>query len=303
MLRPLVVLGSINADLFVDVPRLPLPGETLGGGNARWLPGGKGANQAAAAARLGHPTRFIGQVGDDAHAPMLRTALASAGVDVELLCRCNGASGQALILLQTGGENSIILIGGANQDWRGLPAPAAAAIAGAGALLLQREVPAIINLAAARLAHSAAVPVLLDAGGAGGPLDPELLPLLTLVSPNETELDALLGGATGDPGTRAQELLRRGARTVLVKLGADGCLLAEPGRPLLRQAAFRVQVTDTTGAGDCCTAAYAVALLEGMPAPQRLRFACAAAAICVQRPGAMPSMPTRAEVEALLARG
>lgn len=305
MTKPLLVLGSLNADLYVEIDRLPRPGETIAGGGAAVRPGGKGANQAAAAARLGQPTFFAGHHGDDAFAPPLRAALAGAGVKLDLLSRLPGPTGQAFILLQRGGENSIVIVGGANQAWRGVGAPVRRRLANCGALLLQREIPESVNLAAARLARRAGVPVVLDAGGATTPLPSALLRLVDVLSPNETELARLSGRPTANDAqvlAAARVLQRRGVGTVLVKLGARGALLVPRfGRPL-RQRAFRVPVVDTTGAGDCFTAAYTVGLLEAMPESDRLRFACAAAALCVQAKGAMPSMPRRAAVERFLSR-
>ncbi len=305
MPRPLLVLGSINADLYVELDRLPEPGETVGGRNAAVRPGGKGANQAAAAARLGHPTRFAGQVGDDAFAPALRAALAGTGADTGLLSTVPGPCGQAFILLQHGGENSIVLVGGANQSWTGIPPTLVAAIPQAGAVLMQREIPETVSLAAARLAHAAGIPVLLDAGGLEGPLDPALLACLAVLSPNESELARLTGLPTADDAQvleAARSLQRHGVGDVLVKLGGRGSLLLQRNGTVLRQGIFPVPVVDTTGAGDCFTAAYAVALLEGQSAAEGLRFAAAAAACCVQELGAMPSMPRRETVLALLRR-
>lgn len=297
----LLVVGSANADLYVELDRLPAPGETLPGRNAAVRPGGKGANQAAAAARLGLDTRFAGRFGSDAFAAPLREALAGAGVDLTPAHAVPGPTGQAFILLQAGGENSIIIVGGANRAWEaspGLP------VAGAGAVLLQREVPEAVNLHAARLAQAAGVPVVLDCGGDDGPLPAELLPLIAVLSPNESELARLTSLPTGDDAavlTAARALQARGVGTVLVKLGARGCLLVPRHGEPLRQPAFRVPVVDTTGAGDCFTAAYTVGMVEGLPEPARLRLACAAAALCVQGMGAMPSMPPRAAVESFLA--
>lgn len=299
--RHLLVVGSANADLYVEIERLPLPGETLPGDRAAVRPGGKGANQAAAAARLGLPTRFAGRFGSDAFAAPLRAALATAGVDLGPSRDLPGPTGQAFILLQKGGENSIVLVGGANRAWETRPS---FELAGAGALLLQREIPEAVNLAAAQAARAAGVPVVLDCGGDDAPLPADLLPLLDVVSPNESELARLTSLPTGDDAevlTAARALQARGVGTVLVKLGSRGCLLVPARGEPLRQAAFRVPVVDTTGAGDCFTGAYTVGLVEGLAEPLRLRLACAAAALCVQGLGAMPSMPTRAAVDAFLA--
>ena len=297
------------------MPRLPKPGETLAAsGGGHYLPGGKGANQAAAAARLGHATALIGQVGSDGAGELLRGALAEAGVELGLLSTTAAApTGQAIILLQPGGENSIIIVAGANAAWSAPPLSALAALADCGCcLLLQREIPDSVNLAAARAAHAAGVTVVLDAGGADGPLDPELLACVSILSPNETELSRLVGLPTTERGGEPSEplvlaaaaaLQSQGVGTVLVKLGANGSMLVPPapGAPLRQPALHAQSVVDTTGAGDCFTAAFAVALTEGLSSAEALRFASAAACICVQRLGAMPSLPSRGEVDALLA--
>jgi len=300
----LTVVGSINADLYVRLARIPVPGETLPGRDAAMRPGGKGANQAAAAARLGVPVRFVGQVGDDAYAPVLRAELRASGVDDSLLLNVSGPSGQAMILLQDDGENAIILSGGANQQWAGgLPVAAAASIAASQVLLLQREIPEAINQQAAAVAQAAGVPVVLDAGGADAPLDPAWLAQVAVLSPNETELARLTGLDTSTDAAvqrAAQALLGQGVGTVLVKLGARGSVLLAGDAAPISFGVFAADVVDTTGAGDCFTAAYAVALAEGRPAFERLRFAAAAAALCIGKLGAMPAMPERAAVEALL---
>lgn len=306
MAKPIVVVGSVNADLYVEIARLPRPGETISGDHAAVRAGGKGANQAAAAARLGCATWFAGRVGGDAFAAPLCAALVEAGVALDHLATVDGATGQALILLQAGGENSIILVGGANQRWDdGIDAATSTRIAGAGMLLLQREIPDAANLAAARIARQHGVPVLLDLGGMDHPLPDELAQCVTILSPNETELKRLTG-ATGDDDVALIAAARawRGKRpaSVLIKLGSRGCLLVPPNGEAIAQAAMKVPVVDTTGAGDCFTAAYAVATLDGRDERARLRFANAAAALCVQRKGAMPSMPARDEVERLLAQ-
>lgn len=301
----MVVVGSANADLVFSIDRLPLPGETMGASALETLPGGKGANQAATAAKLGCPTYFVGQVGQDANAAMLKDALTSSGVDLSHLRGVEGPSGTALILLQRSGENSIVIVGGANQSYWHLTDGACKALSGAGAVLLQREIPEEINIQVAQLCKTANVPVFLDAGGVEGPISPDLLACLTVLSPNETELNRLtqLPTDTIEQVERAAEvLLSLGVKSVLVKLGSDGSLLLPgTGHASIRQQAFKAPiVVDTTGAGDCFTAAYGVALLEGKTGLKALAFASAAASICVQRKGAMPSLPSRREVDELL---
>lgn len=300
-----VVVGSANADLFIH-SRLPLPGETLcatGGGEV--LPGGKGANQAAAAARLGCPTLFVGQTGRDGAGTMLREQLGASGVLLTHTAEVAGPTGQAVIILAPDGENSILLIAGANAAWTAPGPPALDAVRSAGLLLLQREVPESVSLAAALAAHAAGVPVVLDAGGDEQPISPALLACVTYLSPNETELARLTGLPTeGEAAVLAAcaALHARGVGHVLVKLGASGSLLSSPGAAPVRQPAFRAPaVVDTTGAGDCFTAAFAVGLLEGLSPAAAMRFASAAACLCVQGRGAMPSLPRRQEVDALLA--
>ncbi len=302
-MKSLLVVGSVNADLYVEIPRLPAPGETLDGRNAAVRPGGKGANQAAAAARQGVMTQFAARIGDDPFAAPLRTALQGAGVDLGLVSTVPGPTGQAFILLQAGGENSIVLVGGANQAWSGVDVGLATAIPNAGLVLLQREIPEAINLAVARAARSAGVPVVLDGGGQEGPLPAELLACLDVLSPNETELARLTNLPTGTDAevlAAASFLQRHGVGTVLVKLGGRGSLLVRPDGSTLSQGIYPVPVVDTTGAGDCFTASWCVATLDGVDEAARLRWAAAAAACCVRSLGAMPSMPDRATVRALL---
>uniref|UniRef100_A0A7S0X1M1 Ribokinase n=1 Tax=Chlamydomonas leiostraca TaxID=1034604 RepID=A0A7S0X1M1_9CHLO len=304
--KSLVVVGSVNADLVLPIERLPQPGETLGASSLETLPGGKGANQAAAAAKLGYPTYFVGQIGTDANAPLLKAAMREAGADLAHLKDVPGPSGTALILLQANGENSIIIVGGANQAAWDLTPGAKAAVGGAGAVLLQREIPESVNVQVAQLAKAAGVPVFLDAGGVEGPISHDLLACVTLLSPNETELARLTGLPTDDEAqirSAAEALQKLGVGSVLVKLGGDGSLLLPGGggEPIRQKAIPAPKVVDTTGAGDCFTAAYAVAVLQGRVGADALRFASAAASICVTRKGAMPSLPSRIEVDALLA--
>lgn len=401
----IVVVGSANADVVVSVERLPLPGETLEGSGLETCAGGKGANQAAAAARLleaerdeaqtqPQRARLIALLGDDASGASLRAALEASNVDASL-CRAlpspGTPTGTALVLLLPSGENSIVIVGGANQSdegWEGVlggsgngdddgaATTAAARLlssssggggGGAGAvsaLLLQREVPDWVNARAAELAAGGGAAVVLDAGGAEGTLPDALLSRVHVLSPNETELARLVaaygiapppvpcdhekegGSDVGGPAQLSAEMrawveraarallarlvaaaapppgeagarrpasapshLRR--RAVLVKLGAAGSALFtaledEAGSSAaLWQPALRPEgaVVDTTGAGDCFTAAFAVArFAEGRTDAEALRFASAAACLCVQRRGAQPSMPRRGEVEALLLR-
>lgn len=313
------VLGSANADLAIRVARLPAPGETLLAGGLQTIPGGKGANQAAAAARLGAPTEFLGRVGDDGNGGMLLAALREAGAGTAAAVEAAGEpSGTAAVFLLPGGENSIVVCGGANMSeaWEVTPAMLAE-LEAAAVLLLQREVPEGVNAQAAQAAKSTGSTVILDAGGADGPLSAELLAAVDVLSPNETELARITGLPTDSDGqvvAASRALLGRpgspGVAAVVTKLGARGSIFV--GDPALGagegagrcdawfQPAFPVvAVVDTTGAGDCFTAAVGARLASGATVAEAMRFASAAGALCVQTLGAMPSMPS---LEATLER-
>jgi ribokinase len=304
-----VVVGSLNADLTVRVARFPAPGETIPGSGFAVLPGGKGANQAVAAGRLGATVRMIGQLGADAQAVMLRASLESAGVDATLVAADDTVStGVALITIDERGENEIVLAPGANGTFAPERlTPALATIRSAAVLLLQLEVPLDTVMRAATEARSAGVTVILDPAPAVA-IDDRLLALCDYVTPNERELATLAGDEpTGDdlPLERidrlARAVLARGCPRVLVKLGARGARLVTADA-VATWPAHAVRAVDTTAAGDAFNGALAVALTEGADIDRAVRFATLAASISVTRAGAQPSMPTRAEVEALVRR-
>jgi ribokinase len=300
--KRIVVVGSLNADLVVRLPRFLRPGETLTGESFNQFPGGKGANQACAAARLGAAVSMLGRVGADAHGAWLCGSLAADGVDVDGVREDPGAAtGIALICIDGAGQNQIVIVAGANGrfDTEALQADEPR-LQGADAVLLQLEIPLATVSAAARIARAAGATVILDPAPARE-LPDELLRTCDWITPNESELAALTGvpdRGTLEPAAAAsagRELIARGARHVIVKLGSRGALLVTgDGNHLV--AAPAVRAVDTTAAGDCFNAAFAVALAEGRPAHEAVRFANAAAAIAVTRPGAQPSLPTRAEV-------
>ncbi|XP_024529252.1 uncharacterized protein LOC9631411 [Selaginella moellendorffii] len=308
--RPLVVVGSANADMYVELDRMPKEGETLAARNGQTLPGGKGANQAACAARLSFPTFFVGQVGKDGNATMLRDALQTSGVRLDYLNTVSGPTGHAIVMLQPNGLNSIVIVGGANTAWKKrtgsstIPVQAEETIRKAGALLLQREIPDDVNIEAAKIAREADIPVIMDAGGFDSPIPEELLKYITVLSPNETELARL----TSMPTETTQEVVRAankcldmGVKQVLVKRGVQGSMLAKADEsPILQPAIPAPAVVDTTGAGDTFTAAFTVAILEGKEPAEALRFAAAAASVCVRAKGAIPSMPNRKAVDEVL---
>jgi ribokinase len=303
--RPIVVVGSLNADLVVRVPRFPAPGETVVGTDFAVFPGGKGANQAVAAARLGGIVHMVGRVGDDDHGRMLLSSLASAGVDAGGV-RVDGdaPTGTAVITIDGRGQNTIAIVPGANGRLRPDDVEARRSqLEAAAVLLLQLEVALDVVEAAARIGRDAGATVILDPA----PARPEALPLLgraDVVTPNETELARLARGLRGpqtleEAAVLARDLLGRGARSVIAKLGALGAVeVTTAGRRVWP--AHAVAAVDTTAAGDVWNGAFAVALAEGRSVDDAGAFASAAAAISVTRPGAQPSMPTRAEVERFL---
>jgi len=299
----IVVFGSINMDLVCRVDRLPLPGETIPGSAFFTAPGGKGANQAAACARLGAEVRMIGRVGEDLFGSTLQDDLRGCGVNLRDLTVTPGASGVALITVDRNGENSIVIVPGANgqvggQDLQLLDP----ALEMAHTLLLQLEIPMEAVLQAARKAHARGVRVVLDPAPAM-PLPEELYHLVDVLTPNENESAALVGLPAHDlpfAEHAAQVLLRRGVRQVVIKLGARGAYLHD-GESGELVPAFPVQALDTTAAGDAFNGALAVALGDGQSLRQAVRFANAAGALSATRQGAQPSMPTRPEVEELMA--
>jgi ribokinase len=290
----IVVVGSINMDLVTVAPRFPAPGETLMGERFLSVHGGKGANQAVAAARLGAQVHMVGAVGDDAFAGPLCEGLASEGIDLAHVARMENCSSGTASITVAGGENEIVVVPGANA--RLMPshvAKAQAIIASADAVLVQMEIPLETVEATLRVAHSQHVPVILNPAPAQR-LPTEWLQLARYITPNQHELATLLGA---DPTEDFRELMRHAPCPVVLTRGADGAWFREQDEPR-HQRGFDVEAVDTTGAGDTFNAALSVFLPEGLPVA--VRKACAAAALSVTRLGARTGMPHRAEVNALL---
>lgn len=298
--KPIVVVGSINMDLVASSPHIPLAGQTLIGTNFTTSPGGKGANQAVAVARLGYPVHMIGMVGDDVFGEALLNNLAKAGVITDAIARVKGPSGVALIAVSTGGENSIIVIPGANAK----VTPAFIdqhidLIRSAGMVLCQLELPIDTVSHTLAVCKQAGIPVMLDPAPAAA-LPDAIWNRLAWITPNASEAAVYVGnGCT--PEDAAQRLLARGVCGVVLKRGAEGAYLAVASGKANRVLPFSVETVDTVAAGDCFNGAFAVALLQVLDPWQAARFASAAAAISVTRHGAQAAMPTRSEVDAFLA--
>ncbi|GFZ05052.1 pfkB-like carbohydrate kinase family protein [Actinidia rufa] len=304
---PLVVVGSANADIYVEIDRLPREGETVSAATGQTLAGGKGANQAVCGGKLSYPTYFVGQVGEDAHGKLITEALEGGGVHLDYVNTVSDApTGHAVVMLQSGGQNSIIIVGGANMCcWPdAISDDALEVVRRAGIVLLQREIPDSVNIQVAKAARTAGAPVILDAGGIDAPIPSELLNFVDILSPNESELARLTGMPTESFEQISHAVTKchkMGVKQVLVKLGDKGSALFIEGEEPIRQPIISApRVLDTTGAGDTFTAAFAVALVEGQSRKECLRFAAAAASLCVQVKGAIPSMPDRKSVLDLL---
>jgi ribokinase len=308
----ITVVGSLNADLVVAVRRFPGPGETVLGHDFAVFPGGKGANQALAAGRLAAgemPVHMVGQVGGDAYGEWLRQNLFGAGVDVAHVRTDSAApTGLAMVAIDAAGQNQIVVVPGANGSFNpNALTDAHHAVADAAVVLLQLEIPLPTVQTAARIAREGGAMVVLDPAPARTVAD-VLLRSVDYLTPNESELSVLTGGAPqaslrrGDAVTRARQLIARGATKVLVKMGRQGALLVTETSEHL-QPAFPVEAIDTTAAGDAFNAGLAFAFARGAGQADAMRFAAATAAVSVTRAGAQPSMPSRADVDALLGSG
>ena len=298
--KPIVVVGSINMDLVAHARQIPVPGQTVIGTGFDTTPGGKGANQAVAAARLGYPVSMVCAVGDDVFGQALLDNLASSGVSAEAVARVPGPSGIASILVAENGENSIVVVPGANaqMDCTAIDRHAEL-LRSAGMVLCQLELPLETVSHTLDLCAEAGVPVILDPAPAA-PLPSGVFLQTTWFTPNETEAAFYLGTASA-PEQAARQLLDMGLKGVVLKRGMEGAFVAVAGGKAAWVKPFPVQAVDTVAAGDCFNGAFAVAILEGNDPWTAARFASSAAAISVTRSGAQASMPSRAEVDAFLA--
>lgn len=302
-MQSIIVFGSINMDLVTKTPRLPVAGETLTGYEFFTAGGGKGANQAVAAARLGISTQMVGRLGNDDFGRQLLRHLQAAGVQTDgVLVDETTSSGVAVITVDDAGENNIIIIGGANGRLNETDVERLRSrLPGAAALLMQLEIPMATVQLAAQAAHSAGVPVILDPAPAQDIPD-ELYPLIDIITPNQLEASQLVGfPVDGQEAARqaSAELQQRGVSTVIVKLGDRGVFCATAEETFFVPA-FSVQAVDTVAAGDAFNGALAVALAQGRLLREAVVWGAAAGALSATKAGAQPSLPDRETFEAFL---
>lgn len=290
---PVIVVGSINMDLvFTEVERIPEPGETVSGGAFQVLPGGKGANQASAAARLGARSVFVARIGTDDFGDRALDDLAASGVELGLIERVQGSTGVAAVVIDRTHENAIIIAPGANAELG--PESVSSAPDDEDAVVLAcLEVPLPTVHAWAKLARERGWRFVLNPAPAQA-LSDELLSLVTVLTPNQHELEVM--------GRSPEDLLAAGVGAVVVTLGGDGAELHRTDQPVAKQAAYSVDVLDTTGAGDAFNGALAVALAEGRPLEAALARGAAAGALATRKVGARTSQPTEREVDELVAQ-
>ena len=303
-MRDILIIGSLNMDTVVRAPHIPATGETIIGSFVANIPGGKGANQACAAGRLGSSAAMLGLVGQDAFGDELIASLHGAGVDTSLIGRANAPTGQALICVNDEGNNAIIVLANANGqcDISRIKAHERE-IAVSRFIMLQMEIPEDAVMEAIRLGKKHGSCVILNPAPARHPLPNDILPLIDYLTPNETELSVLTGLPANTPdeaAMAAKALIAGGVKAVLATLGSRGALYVTADTVRLFPAE-KVQPVDTTAAGDTFNASFAVRLAEGASADEAIRFANAAAGISVTRRGAQPSIPGREEVDAFRA--
>jgi ribokinase len=299
--KPIVVVGSVTMDMVTLTPQIPSIGQTVIGTGFSTTPGGKGANQAVAAARLGYPVHMVGKVGDDVYGPALLENLARAGVDTAAMETTAGQSGLAPIFLAETGENAIVVVPGANGKVDAAFVDRHAdLIRSAGMVLCQLEIPIETISHTLALCAEAGVPVMLDPAPAAK-LPEELWSQIAWFTPNETEAAFYLG-QTLEVEVGARRLLARGPKGVVLKRGAEGSFVAVAGGQAAWVSPLAVNAIDTVAAGDCFNGAFAVALLEGNHPWAAARIASIAAAISVTRRGAQASMPTRADIQEFLGK-
>ncbi|NEN99589.1 MAG: ribokinase [Moorea sp. SIO3I7] len=302
-MKPVIVFGSINMDLVAKTPRLPVPGETLQGHEFFTAPGGKGANQAVAVARLGIPTNMVGRVGCDDFGTQLRYSLGVTGVDIDsVLVEEAVSSGIAVISVDQAGENTIIFLAGANGHVNETDVERLSSLLPeAAVLLMQLEIPMSVVLLAAAAAQKVGCPVILDPAPAQD-LPEELYGMVDIMTPNQLEASVLVDFPvdTIESAKNASEvLLQRGVDTVIVTLGEQGVFCATASESFFVPA-FSVEAVDTVAAGDAFNGAMAVAIAKGLPLRQSVIWGAAAGALAVTKAGAQPSLPDQETFNAFL---
>jgi len=295
----ILVVGSLNADLVVRAPRFPRPGETISGEDLQVIAGGKGANQAVAAARLGASVSMLGRVGKDNFGDFLLDNLKSNHVDAQLVQRDDASTGTATIIVDSNGQNSIVLSAGANGKVSSADVKSASFL-DCKLLLLQLEIPLETVLSAAKRAHENGLRVILNPAPAQV-IPTELIALADFIIPNETELSLLTGISVNDldPAEKAaRKLLEQGAKNVIVTLGSNGALIVTRTK-VTKVNTYPVDVMDTTAAGDAFIGGFATGLLQDKSLEESVRYGCACGALATTKFGAQPSLPTKEDVEKL----
>ena len=293
----ILVVGSLNTDLVVRAPRFPQPGETISGEDLQVIPGGKGANQAVAAARLGSSVSMLGRVGKDNFGDMLLINLKSNQVDSQLVQRDDASTGTAIIIVDSNGQNSIVLSAGANGK---VSSADITSFLDHKLLMLQLEIPLETVFSAAQRAHENGLRVILNPAPAQQ-IPAALIARADFIIPNETELSLLTGLPVSDINSTeqaARKLLDQGAQNVIVTLGSKGALIVTPTQ-VTQVDTYVVEVVDTTAAGDAFIGGFATALLQDRSLEESVRYGCACGALATTKFGAQPSLPTRADVEKL----
>ena len=298
----ILVVGSLNADLVVRAPRFPQPGETISGDDLQVIPGGKGANQAVAAARLGSKVSMLGRVGKDNFGDFLLDNLGSNKVDSQFVKRDDASTGTAIIVVDSNGQNSIVLSAGANGKVSAADVENASFL-NHDLLLLQLEIPIPTVLGAAQRAKENNLQVILNPAPAQKVSD-ELVGLADFIIPNESELSLLTNMDVKDISSAEQAsrvLLERGAKNVIVTLGDKGALIVNRDQ-VTHVDTFEVHVVDTTAAGDAFIGGFSTALLQNVSLEESVRYGCACGALATSKFGAQPSLPGKEEVERLISR-
>ena len=295
-----VVVGSLNMDLVTRASRLPRAGETLIGQSFSTVPGGKGANQAVASARLGAEVAMIGCIGSDAYGIQLRDALLAEGIDCQAVSRVDGSSGVALIVVDDSSQNAIVIVAGSNGELTPASLQAAdAVLQAADVIVCQLEVPLETVGYALKRGRELGKTVILNPAPASGPLPAQWYASIDYLIPNESEATALSGvtvDSLDSAKLAAAQLIKAGAAKVIITLGAQGALFSD-GNRFEHLAAPNVKAVDTTAAGDTFVGGFAAALAHGKSEAEAIRFGQVAAALSVTRAGAQPSIPTLHDVQ------